>query len=406
MHKISIVLIAALIAILASSPAYAEPRAVQLSDERDEEIKEEITEKHAEGWLTKLLREKEELKQKNGTSFAVLVNYDQQLILNSAKRQGQSLGSWYYNVEIQQTLWEGAWVVADLEGGAGKGIDKIIPSFSIFNGDAGELSLAYMPYLMLGQNFLDDRIYLAGGRIDLSDWFDINTAANSADTQFTSSALVNNNSIPFPQKGLGFVAGAWFLEWAYLQIGISNADAKSIAIKFRDALKDAFVMTELGFAPDFKGLKGNYRFMLRFNRERLVTTDGETSRYGDAGMAISFDQQLTKKLTVFFRYGITDERVRYVASAWSTGFQLDNPLPGRKYDVFSFGVAQSIMSLDYIRSTNPKSAGTETMFETYYSIALNELFTLTPDLQVLINPLADKKAPVAVVCSARLLFLF
>ena len=403
---ISVTVLAFIAVLFFNAKAYAEPRPDQLDSERSIELQEELKGK-PEGWLTKLLQEKKELKEKNGTSIVVLLNTQQQLMLNSASRQGQGLGSWYYNVELVQTLWRDAWMVADIEGGAGKGVDKVIPTFSKFDSNANELSLAYMPYFMLGQNFCDDNAYFAGGKIDLSDWFDINNVANSADTQFMSPALINNSTIPFPQKGLGFVGGAWIFEWLYTQMGVSNPDANATEIGLRDALKDTFIMTEIGIRPKFKGLIGNYRVMGWFVRKRLdMVADEETSQYGDRGVAISFDQQFTKRITAFFRYGVADKRVSSVASSWSAGFELDEPLPRRKYDAFSFGVSQDIMGTDYINSTDPKSALTETIFETYYSIYLNPLMSLTTDLQVVINPFATKKSPTAVVCSTRFLFLF
>ena len=398
-------LIAALsiVALVSGREAFAAPRPIQISKEI---IKEAPPPKAGMTWFEEYQKEKQELKDQCGTSYAVLANYQQEVLLNSYHYQGHSLGAWYYNVDFQQDLWKGAWMVAELEGGAGKGIDKYVPTFSVFDSSAGEKSLAYMPIFMLGQNFLDDRIYFAGGKLDLSDWFDMNDVANSGDMQFMSSSLVNNLTIPFPQKGLGFVAGAWLTDWMYAQYGISNAAAKAETIGLSKGLTESFSMAEAGFTPTICGRKGTYRFMFRFNRQRLDFVDGTGEQYGDTGFALSCDQKVTDRCTVFGRYGFADPKVRKIWNFWSCGVRLDKPFSFRKNDVLAFAVAQSLMGDEYRHTADPKSAAAETMFEAYYSIDLGGYLFVTPDIKVVLDPYADRKAPANVVFGVRAVALF
>ena len=50
--------------------------------------------------------------------------------------------------------------------------------------------------------------------------------------------------------------------------------------------------------------------------------------------------------------------------------------------------------------------GPETMYELYYSYSLNKFFTITPDIQIVTNPYADRTAKSAVVCGLRFLLSF
>ena len=109
---------------------------------------------------------------------------------------------------------------------------------------------------------------------------------------------------------------------------------------------------------------------------------------------------------VFFRYGLADQRVRKVSDFWSLGIQITVPFLSRKYDVIGLGVAQSITGDDFRKTNGPGVAAQETVFEAYYSFQLNQIITLSPDLQVVINPNADNTADPLVMASIRAVLLF
>ena len=353
--------------------------------------------------------EREKFAEKYGTTFAFLLNYQNLWALRSSENERDNRGAWYYNLAIDQKLWRGASFVATAEGGKGKGIDKLLPTFSVYDGSDGEISYLYVPELYLDQNFFDGKFYINAGRTDLSNWFDDSEVANISDTQFLSSALVNNPVIPFPQKGLAAMAGIKPEDWLCLQTGVSNAKASSTQIGLRSAFKDDpawFFINEICFCPKIGQLQGNYRFSLRRNFQDLDRIDGSGIQHDDWGFSLSFDQQVTQKVTLFCRYGFADKRVSDLSNFWSAGGQITGPIPGRKGDIFGMAVAQSFLGDDYLRANGPGLASRETMFETYYSIELNRILTLIPSLQFVTNPDGEANAKNEIVGGARLILIF
>ena len=390
-----------LIFFLSLSPPCAE---AALTPNEVSQAKEAIS--SSEGWPNNFSQYREGLTEKYGTEFAFLLNFTQQAIVRDTNSQGKSRGVGYVNLEIKQCLWPGAAVFLEVESDRGMGIDKFIPTYSIFNSNSGEDIDIYIPEFYLEQNLFADKISASFGKLDLSDWFDANIAAESADTQFLSSSLVNNLAIPFPAKGLGGLVSFMPYEWVYFQTGAATARASSTKTGLSDGFNSTFFINEMGLSPKIGELKGNYRLIFYLNHEKLERIDQEGEKKDTVGYALSFDQEVTKRITLFFRYGNADEKIWDIEHFWSLGFQIVEPFPGRKLDFLGFGVARSVMGNDY-RSANEEIASIgETMYEIYYSYNLNSLISLTPSLQIVANPNADKTAKTAVVLGMRFLLSF
>ncbi|MDO8661653.1 MAG: carbohydrate porin [Candidatus Omnitrophota bacterium] len=352
-------------------------------------------------------KSREGFANKYGTRFAFLFNYTQQLILKSSSEKGKSGGVGYGNLELAQRLWQGAELFAEFEVDRGKGVDKFLPTFSGLNDNSGEDANLYLPVLYMDQKLFDEKILIGAGKLDLSYWFDGNEAANSADTQFLSSALVNSLTLPFPSKGIGAMASFEPCEWVYFQTGVATAKAKSTKTGLPDAFNSAFVLNELGFTPKIGKLQGNYRFIFNLNHEKLeYVNKSDESKKNDFGFAVSFDQAITKRITLFLRYGLADPKVRDIEHYWSCGGQLSQPIPGRKLDILGIGIAQSIFGDDFREANGEDTASRETIYEAYYSYNVNDAIALTPSIQIVTDPNGDKTAETAIVCGLRFLLSF
>lgn len=245
---------------------------------------------------------------------------------------------------------------------------------------------------------------MAAGRLDLSDWFDNNEAASSGDMQFLSSALVGNLTLPFPQKGLGAIAGFKPVDWFYFQAGASDAKSVSTRVGLNNAFRGAFFISEFGFSPKIRGFRGNYRFIVNSDREKLERVDDTGDKGEDYGYALSFDQQIAKHITLFCRYGFADRRVRDIQHFWSVGGQVSEPIPGCQDDVFGIGIAQSILGRDYRQACEKASA--ETMYEIYYNFSLHPFVKIIPNIQIATHPDAERDSSCNVVAGSRLVILF
>ncbi|MFA6357928.1 MAG: carbohydrate porin [Candidatus Omnitrophota bacterium] len=400
--KISVIILLIFInATVVFSTALANEPSLELSEEVDKAAEAEAKPKSL---VEKILKAKKDLKDKYGTTISFLTNVQIQSALHAKTNEGRSRPSWYYNVALDQKLWSGASVDFEFKGGHNKGIDKLLPTFSGFNSNAGQPCYAYITKFYLKQETFEKKLFLAAGRLDLSDWFDVNKAAGSSDKQFLSDSLVNNLIIPFPQKGLGAMAKFKPVDWFYFQAGASDAKSVSTKVGLNNSFQGTFLISEFGISPQIRGFQGNYRFIVNSDREKLECIDGSGQKNGDYAYALSFDQQISKHITLFCRYGFADKEVRNIQYFWSCGGQLSEPISGRKNDLLGVGMAQSILGEDY-RQANAK-ASAETMYEVYYNFSAHPFVKIIPNLQIVTHPDGDKSSSCDVVIGTRLLIVF
>ena len=174
MRELSFFILAVIMTLLFST-AQAKETSLELSEEMDRSAETEATPKSL---VEKILQEKKDLKEKYGTTIAFVINSQIQSALYAKTNKGKSRAAWYYNMTLEQKLWNGASAHLEFEGGHNKGIDKFLPTFSVFNSKAGEPAYFYINKFYLSQGFFQEKGFLAAGRLDLSDWFDTNKVAN------------------------------------------------------------------------------------------------------------------------------------------------------------------------------------------------------------------------------------
>ncbi|MCX5695839.1 MAG: carbohydrate porin [Candidatus Omnitrophica bacterium] len=396
-----------LLVTLTLSVAIPSSQAARTPLEVSEQEEEKVEISPVDSWLKDFDAQRESFAEKYGTRFAFLFNYAQQAIIKSKHDEGKSRGPWYWDLEIEQKLWPGGALFAEFEMDKGKGVDKFLPTYSVFSDNAGESAWFYLPALYIEQKLFKDEITFTAGKLNLSDWFDYNEVAGCGDTQFSSSALVNNPTIPFPYIGIAALVNFEPYEWLYFQSGTGTAKVSYTKTGLSDAFNSAFFINELGLTPKFGSLQGNYRFIFYTNHQKLDYLNSDETKKNDSGFALSFDQAITKNATLFFRYGVADPKVRDIEYFWSCGAQVTEPFPGRKFDCLGIGVAQSIVGDDYREANGyDETWRAETMYEAYYSYYLNGCMALTPNLQVVTHPSVDKAEGTEIVCGLRFLLSF
>lgn len=147
--KYSGIFIAAAVAVCFVSAAYARETPFKLSEGVDKTAESEAQPKSQ---LERILKAKRDFEDKYGTSFAFIINSQIQSALYAKTNEGKSRAAWYYNVGLEQRLWKDAYTHFEFEGGHNKGIDKLLPTFSVFNSAAGETSYAYITRFYLNQD--------------------------------------------------------------------------------------------------------------------------------------------------------------------------------------------------------------------------------------------------------------
>ncbi len=238
------------------------------------------------------------------------------------------------------------------------------------------------------------------GKMDPIDYFDHSAVANEYRDQFFAYPLVQTDNIPFPAKGLGARAQFNPAPWWYFEAGISDAKADSRETGFNTTFGDNpeyFSIGEIGIRPNLLDKRGTYRFMLWHQSEGKSYLDGSgRTKQNDTGFAISFDQQLTEKITGFFRYGWADGKVNEEEDFLSFGGQIDGFLSEK--NVLAIGFAQGFRSPDSISDIDERVIN---FLEAYYKIVVNNNIEITPDFQLVMNPGGLKKESPATVFGIR-----
>lgn len=317
------------------------------------------------------------------------------------------------------------------EGSWSDGIDasSIAGVFGV-NGDAVGNHFMYIGELWYEQSLWDDTLKLRFGKIDLTGGFDCsgcpvsfdgNAYANDETAQFLNSALINNPTIPFPDKTLALQFQYQPLDSWY--IGAAAADAEptvaAYSPQFNTAFKgskDYFYIIETGITPAFdspKGpLQGAYRLGIWYDPQPKGHSDATENKSGDTGLYLSLDQQLcrensepgdTQGLGTFFRYGYADPRKNDITHFWSLGLQYRGLFPGRDEDVFGFGFAHGTFSN---AANTTYTDDYESVYELYYNAMLTNWASLTPSIQYVSNPGGVNSTPDAVVMGLRLQLTF
>lgn len=391
-----------------NKPASASAPASEPATTPCEAVKEDL--EKSRGWVEYCTGFQKQIEEKYGTRVGVLALYTGQVTLGKPPfaKDSQAKGVFFYQLDVQQNLWKNGQLNVTAEGGSGQGLDRYLGTILGTNGNAGEPDWIFVKNLYLQQSLADEKVILVGGKLDLTDFFDQNAVANCAKKQFLSPCLVNNPTIPFPEPGIGAAAKATLCDLLYLQAGVADADAVASQMGTNTAFhgqSNAFSIGELGLTPKIAERQGNYRFMYWYDTQPVFGFDGNTRR-DNSGFALSFDQEVTDKLTLFVRYGNAPESLNLISNFWSTGAAYTGLIPGRDKDVFAVAVGQGITSPDIHHRAADFCSSRETILETYYRIQVNDLIQITPDLQVLTTPFEAPGTDVIVVAGIRLVFSF
>ncbi len=282
------------------------------------------------------------------------------------------------------------------------------------------------------QSSLDDRVRFRLGKINLTFDFDTNAYANDVSSQFLNSALNNNPQIIFPGFALGHVGAQVVVtpvDWFYFAAGVADGQADYRETGLNTAFHDEdyfFSMFEFGLTPTWKTargeLPGGYRFGLWYDPQPKEVffddLDGRRTtvpyRRDDVGFYLSFDQMVFKEvaddpadtqgLGLFCRYGYAHGDVNYIEHFWSVGAQYQGLLPSRDEDVLGFGAAQGILS-DEVRLWGERPHR-ETVLELYYRIQVAPWLSISPDVQMILDPGGTRSGQDALVVGVRVQAMF
>lgn len=235
------------------------------------------------------------------------------------------------------------------------------------------------------------------GKSEQACFIDQNAFANSEVFQFVGKPFVNNpvldTEIEYgplvalqlsPMERLSLVA---------LVESTSNGGQKDV---WDDVFDDPFLGAQLTYSPRISGLEGNYRLYGWMAPYEHPDLDAPGRTHMGWGVGISADQWLSRKLGLFARVGYHHEDVYPVSWFVSLGLSGAGILPGRENDHMGIGLAALIAGPDLDDAAVDTGLllgdGRHTCeyhIEVYYRFALSDHLAITPDLQMVINPLGE-----------------
>ena len=201
------------------------------------------------------------------------------------------------------------------------------------------------------------RLAISAGRLDLTNYFDRNLAANDETSQFISDALVNNPMLGLATNGAGVAAvfdpkGGFAFKGGFQQ---SNSDATNLS-------QSLYSLGEVDYITKLPALSvGTYRLWVR---------NDNGSQRDRSAVGISADQKLNAVVGLFARYGNAEADVNR-DRFYSGGFQIQNGLIFYPKDYWGVGYAQ----------TNLAAGDREKLLEGYYNFGVSEKFRVSVHLQ-------------------------
>ena len=287
--------------------------------------------------------------------------------------------------------------------GEGEGLTTEIASFTGINDtvypDDGE-DIIYEAWYQ--HKFLDDKLSLTAGKIDFTNYFDANDIAGCECTQFLAGGFVWNPAIEWADNALGMVADIALSENLYFRAGAIGTN------NWEDVLSHPFAIAEIGLSGEWPH-PGNYRVYSWLNASRHDKWEDQTAGVtsGDTawGAGFSFDQYITEDIGLFARVGYQADDYYSYDLFWSFGGNITGKRWNRPDD--ALGIAYGVANLSDEYKTFETGQGNdfitedEKHIEVYYRLQVNERFSISPDFQVLFNPLGDDREDEVYLAAVR-----
>ena len=285
-----------------------------------------------------------------GTPF---VNPDTGAVTNNNHAYELASADLFFTAGIAQNTM----FFADVVGLSGPPPDLELGTLTLVNGYSARLvnqNQLNLREAWLRTELFSNKLALTAGRLDLTNYFDHNVAANDETSQFISDALVNNPALGLAENGAG--VSVVFDPKNGFNFKLGFQQSSSLATSLSDSI---YTLAEVGYVTRLPGMgEGNYRFWYR--------TDNQNTSGYNIGFGTSIDQKIGPQVTLFGRYGESQANPRR-DHFYSGGLQFAQGLgfyPGDKW-----GVGYSQLDL--------QAGQKERLFEGYYNFSIAEKFSLS-----------------------------
>ena len=301
---------------------------------------------------------------------------------------GEDVGDASYSVDITLTKeFENGTAFIATEAGEGTGVDDELTVFSAVNADAtgGDANIS------VTEAWYEHRfepLTVTMGKVAADAFMDSSEYANDETTQFLGSEFKHSSTIEFPDNSAGLILGLALSDTVTVEAIVMDGNAD-----WEDMFEDTFYGGQFTISPEIAGKPGNYRvFGWGSGRDHTKWNDSSKVQENSYGFGLSADQELADIVGVFARYAWQNPKVYLngescsLEHSYSIGMQIAGEPWGRDADVFGIAFGQIIPSGDYKDAGSNLKADPEGRIELYYSYKVNDHLTISPDVQIVMNP--------------------
>lgn len=266
-----------------------------------------------------------------------------------------------------------------------------------YPGKENEFSELYYTYQLGGKwNWLT----LGLGQFPIYN-FDGTAYDANQQVNFLNDALAQNASASYTQAGVGAYAQISLnSKWSFAfgaQDG-TNIDAPSVRVNHLDE-EHYTTFGYVAYTPTIKGVGQSEISVLLYNQPG-VHEQPETTN----GWSLNLSQDLGNKFSVFARLNEVSGSVESIRQSWVLGGVYKNPLNRNSLD--QIGLAYAYNKLDEKAVGEALQHDAEQVVEAYWAWGIGDMLTITPDVQLYINPALNQKSDYGFVTSLRATVFF
>lgn len=260
-----------------------------------------------------------------------------------------------------------------------------------------EFSELYYAYQPKGRwNWLT----LAIGQFPLYN-FDGTAYDSNQQVNFLNDSLAQNASASYTQAGIGsYVQISPNDEWSFAFGGQDATNVDAVSVRFNHLNEKHYTtFGYLAYTPTITGVGESEISLLLYNQPG-VTEQPETTN----GWSLNLSQNIGESFSVFARINEVSGSVEPVRQSWVLGGVYNNPLGRNSLD--QIGLAYAYNKLDEEAVGEKLFHKTEQIVEAYWAWGIGDMLTITPDVQMYINPALNEKSNYGFVTSLRATMFF
>jgi len=244
------------------------------------------------------------------------------------------------------------------------------------------------------QKFLDGRLEIGVGQLALKLMLDQNDYAGWDRTSFMAQPLAGNSVRNFPIAALGVDTTVHVTDELQVSFLLADADGYPFYPDFNSFGRQFVYVPGFVYKPNIPGLgEGRYEVNFSHTERTQRFNPGQSSSV----WLFSLQQELSKKVATFLRFGTGDGRRTTIQQSLSTGLVFTQAF-GYNNDWLGVGFIWA----DPADGTRKDDYG----LETFWRLQLTENIQFTPDFQLYLDPFRNPNHDVELAFGLRLGMFF